>query len=144
MGFVVAGVDGSEMSTAALVWSMRFAQAMKHEVIAVTGFVIPWTIFITPTYQEENYAYDAQQVLERSIGEARSVFPEVPVESRLVQERPTMALLMASRGAELLVVGAHGHSELPIPHIGSTATACINHAPCPVVVFRDSQGRDID
>ncbi len=144
MGFVVTGVDGSEMSSAALVWAMRFARAMNHEVIAVTGFVIPWTIFITPTYQEENYAQDAAQVLERSIKEARNVVTDVPVESRLIQERPSMALLMAARGAELLVVGAHGHGELPVPHLGSTATACIHHAPCPVLVFRHSHGPTSD
>lgn len=143
MGFVVVGVDGSDASTRALVWGMKFAQAYDHQVVAVTGFAIPWTIFIAPTYQPEDYARDAQEMLETSVGVAREVVPGVAVESRLVQERPAQALIMAAHGAELLVVGAHGHGALPDVHVGSVANACVNHAPCPVVVYRDPQGPDI-
>lgn len=67
MGFVVVGVDGSDISTRALVWGMRVAKALDHQVIAVTGFMIPWTIFIAPTYQPEDYARDAEEMLERSV-----------------------------------------------------------------------------
>lgn len=143
MGFVVVGVDGSNMSSQALVWGMRFAQAMDHQVIAVTGFAIPWTIFIAPTYQPEDYARDAQVMLEKSVSVARELVPGVAVEARLVQEKPAQALVMAAHGAELLVVGAHGHGALPDVHVGSVANACVNHAPCPVVVYRDPNGPEI-
>lgn len=143
MGFVVVGVDGSEISTRALTWAVRYADHFDHRVVAVTGFVIPWTIFIAPTYQPEDYARDAQEMLDRSVSATRELVPDVVIEARLVQERPATALTMASRGAELLVVGAHGHGALPDVHIGSVANACVNHAPCPVVVYRDSQGPEI-
>lgn len=143
MGFVVVGVDGSNMSSQALVWGMRFAQAMDHQVIAVTGFAIPWTIFIAPTYQPEDYARDAQVMLEKSVSVARELVPGVAVEARLVQEKPAQALVMAAHGAELLGVGAHGHGALPDVHVGSVANACVNHAPCPVVVYRDPNGPEI-
>lgn len=143
MGFVVVGVDGSEISTRALTWAVRYAEHFDHRVLAVTGFVIPWTIFVAPTYQPEDYARDAQEMLDRSVAATRELVPDVAIEARLVQERPATALTMASRGAELLVVGAHGHRALPDVHIGSVANACVNHAPCPVVVYRDSQGPDI-
>ena len=143
MGFVVVGVDGSNMSSQALVWGMKFAQAMDHQVVAVTGFAIPWTIFIAPTYQPEDYARDAQEMLEKSVSVAREFVPGVAVEARLVQERPAQALVMAARGAELLIVGAHGHGALPDVHVGSVANACVNHAPCPVVVYRDPRGPEI-
>ena len=143
MGFVVVGVDGSNMSSQALVWGMKFAQAMDHQVVAVTGFAIPWTIFIAPTYQPEDYARDAQEMLEESVSVARELVPGVAVEARLVQEKPAQALVMAARGAELLVVGAHGHGALPDVHVGSVANACVNHAPCPVVVYRDPHGPEI-
>jgi nucleotide-binding universal stress UspA family protein len=63
--------------------------------------------------------------------------PGVEVEARLVPERPARALTLAADGAELLVVGARGHGALPDVHIGSVANATVNHAPCPVLVFRD-------
>ncbi len=143
MGFVVVGVDGSDLSTRALVWSMKYARALDLEVVAVTGFVIPWTIFLAPAYQEEDYARDAEEMLTRVVREARASVPEVPVEARLIQERPAIALTMAAHGADLLVVGAHGHGMLPDVHVGSVANACVNHAPCPVVVYRDSHGPEI-
>lgn len=143
MGFVVVGVDGSDISTRALVWGMAFARSMDHQIVAVTGFVIPWTIFITPTYQPEDYARDAEEMLQRSVREAQSSVPDVTVEPRLVQESPSQALIMASHGAELLVVGARGHGALSDVHVGSVANACVNHAPCPVVVYRDPIGPEI-
>jgi nucleotide-binding universal stress UspA family protein len=144
MGFVVVGVDGSQMSTRALVWAMRYAKASDHRVVAITGFVIPWTIFLAPTYQPEDYAHDAERMLEQSVEHARAAVPGVAVEARLVQERPSVALSEGAHGAELLVVGARGHGALPDVHIGSVANACVNHAPCSVVVYRNPQGPDID
>lgn len=61
----------------------------------------------------------------------------VDLEVWLIPERPAMALTLAAQGAELLVVGARGHGALPDVHLGSVANACVNHAPCPELVFRD-------
>ena len=143
MGFVIVGVDGSQISTRALAWTMRCAQALDHRVVAVTGFIVPWTIFLAPTYQPEDYSNDARDMLERCVTAARELVPDVPVEARLIQERPALALTMAARGAEFLVVGAQGHGALPDIHVGSVAHACVNHAPCPVVVYRDPIGPEI-
>ncbi len=143
MGFVVVGVDGSEYSAQALAWAMRYSQAMHHEVVAITGFSIPWTIFLAPTYQEEDYARDAEEMLSTTVNRAQLLVPDVAVESRLVQERPAVALSNASQGAELLVVGAHGYGVLPDVHVGSVANACVNHASCPVVVYREPRSLEI-
>ena len=47
---------------------------------------------------------------------------------------PSLTLVDASEGADLLVVGSHGRSGLSRLVLGSVAMACVNHAPCPVVV----------
>ena len=39
-------------------------------------------------------------------------------------------------GADMLVIGSRGEGELPGMHLGSTASYCVHHAPCPVVVLR--------
>ena len=36
----------------------------------------------------------------------------------------------------MLVVGSHGRTGLKRMMLGSVAMACVNHAPCPVVVVR--------
>lgn len=84
------------------------------------------------------YARDAQEALDRTIRGANVDTTGVDVESRLVQDRPALALITMARGAEVLVVGAKGHGELPGLHLGSVASYCVHHAPCPVVVYRES------
>lgn len=138
MGSVVVGVDGSPESERALIWALRHAKERASPVIAVTGFVVPWTIFLAPTYQESDYSDDARAMLEESVQRAQAEVPGVEVGTKVLPERPSTALIHAARGADLLVVGARGHGALPDVHIGSVANACINHAPCPVLVYRDA------
>lgn len=135
--FIVVGADGSDASIGALRWSIEQARLTSARVIVVTAFNIPWTIMITPTYTDEDYARDAQEMLDRTVWEGSLDRGEVPVETRLLQERPALALTGVARGADLLVVGAKGHGELPGLHLGSVASYCVHHAPCPVVVHRD-------
>jgi universal stress protein A len=41
-------------------------------------------------------------------------------------------------GADLIVVGTHGYTGLKRALLGSTAEKIVRHAPCPVLVARDS------
>jgi len=43
---------------------------------------------------------------------------------------------LVAADADMLVVGSHGRSNLSRVVLGSVALACVNHAPCPVVVVR--------
>ncbi len=133
---IVVGVDGSELSLQAVRWAAEQARVTKAGLLAVTGYEIPWTILVAPTYTEADYDRDAREVLDRAVAEALGPEPAVPVEKRLVQKRPAHALTEAAVGAQLLVVGSHGRGELPGMHLGSVATFCVHHAPCPVLVFR--------
>ncbi len=53
-----------------------------------------------------------------------------------VEDEPTRALIDASRDADLLVVGSHGHGLSGLL-LGSVSLECAQHAACPVVIFRD-------
>lgn len=133
---IVVGVDGSDLSVGALLWAADHARHVGGHVLAVTGYDIPWTVFLAPTATEEDYALAARQVLEDTVDRALGDQTDVPVEARLVPDRPAHALTTASVGAQLLVVGSHGRGELPGMHLGSVAGYCVHHAPCPVLVFR--------
>lgn len=135
--FIVVGADGSEASIGALRWSLAQARLTGARLVVVTAFNIPWTIMVSPTYTDEDYARDAQEMLDRTVLEAVGDDPGVPVETALLQIRPALALTDVAKGAELLVVGAKGQGELPGLHLGSVASYCVHHAPCPVVVYRE-------
>ena len=135
--FIVVGADGSDASILALRWSLEHARLMGARLLVVTAFNIPWTIMITPTYTDDDYARDAREMLDRTVLAAIGDSPGVPVETQLIQVRPALALTGAAHGAELLVVGARGNGELPGLHLGSVASYCVHHAPCPVVVYRE-------
>jgi nucleotide-binding universal stress UspA family protein len=136
MPLVVVGVDGSDLSVEALRWAARQARLTHAKILAVTGYEIPWTIVVSPTRTEADYRDAAHTYLDRAVSQALGPAPDVHVERRLVEKRPAHALTEAAQGAQLLVVGAHGRGELPGMHLGSVATYCVHHAPCPVVVVR--------
>ncbi|MFD7660238.1 universal stress protein [Actinosynnema sp. NPDC059797] len=68
----------------------------------------------------------------------RRKYPEVPLELVVAHGSPARALTERARGASLLVVGCHGRSPLTGYALGSTSHALVHHAPCPVLVVRET------
>jgi nucleotide-binding universal stress UspA family protein len=48
---------------------------------------------------------------------------------------PAKVLIAASHGADLLVLGSHGHSQALHRVLGSVSEDCVRNADCPVVVL---------
>lgn len=133
---IVVGVDGTQASIDALRWALLLARKTHGRVEAVMAYEIPMYVYVAPTATEADFARYAQELLDRVISEASDVAPDVPLESRLEAAAPGPVLRHASQHADLLVVGTHGHGQIPGMYIGSVATYCIHHAWCPVVVYR--------
>ncbi len=109
--FIVVGADGSALSVQALRWAADQARLTDARIVVVTGWETPLTIWIVPTWTEEDYAVQAETAQLRTIAEALGDEPDVPLERRLVRHRPAQALAEAAEGATLLVVGSHGRGE---------------------------------
>jgi nucleotide-binding universal stress UspA family protein len=62
------------------------------------------------------------------------------VEKSTSYGHPAQALIEASREADLLVVGSHGHGAFTGMLVGSVSIHCVTGAHCPVVVIRGSDG----
>jgi len=139
--FIVVGVDGSEQSIKAMRWAIEHAQLLDARVRIVGAWDIPGTIYLTPSHVEADYYRDASQAFDAAILEGLKGLDAhgVLVEKELIEGSPRKALHDAARGALSLVIGSHGRgSSFPGMHLGSTASYCVNHAPCPVVLIRES------
>lgn len=85
---------------------------------------------------QEHYRHEAEQLLVDSllaVGGGSGVHVTL---SAVAGEDHGSTLAEHAKGADLLVVGARGHSKLLSHLLGSVSTYCVNHAACPVVVVR--------
>lgn len=137
---IVVGVDGSENSRSALLWAAnqaRLTGARLHAISVWTpdvGATTAWGIpeVPPPDYNPEQVARtELDSFLRDTLGGAES-----DVASSVRVGPAGRALSEAAEGAELLVLGSHGHSTLRGRLLGSTTTYCIQHATCPVLVLR--------
>jgi len=134
---IVVGVDGSPSSNAALAWAARQAELTGSALVALITWDWPMSYgYPMPVAANFDPSGEAGKVLDEALAPIRSSHPELEVETLVVEGYPAAALVEASRGAELLVVGNRGHGEVAGLLIGSVSEFCVTHAHCPVLVFR--------
>jgi nucleotide-binding universal stress UspA family protein len=140
---IVVGVDGSLSSVAALNWALGQAELTGATIEAVTTWEWPMTpaIGMAPPSDFDPKA-DARKVLDEAMASTDPGHDNVSVESTVVGGPAGMALVDASRGADLLVVGSRGHGEVASFLLGSVGEHCVTHAYSPVVVVRHREEPD--
>lgn len=79
---------------------------------------------------------EVQSTLADAVSSVRAAHPALAVDARVVHGHPAPALVEASKGASLLVVGSRGHGEFVGMLIGSVSEYCATNAHCPVLVHR--------
>ena len=133
---IVAGVDGSAASVRALRWALRQAEATGAVVEAVTAWNIPTSYGFGPTVLEgEDLAAVARQTLAAAVDDASAAYPDI-VHQLVRRGHPAAVLIEQAKGADLLVVGSHGHGGFIGALLGSVSQHSVHHATCPVVVVR--------
>jgi nucleotide-binding universal stress UspA family protein len=130
---IVVGVDGSEGGVRALDWAVAEAARRGGTVMAVTAW--QWTEPQLGVDLRVEHEKVAREALAAAVDTARTPYPQVVVETEAVAGGAADALVRAATGADLLVLGSHGHSRLFHAVLGSVAEACIRQAACPVVVI---------
>ena len=131
---VVVGVDGSDDSTAALRWADNYAKATHSKIRLVTSWTWPYTYGAPVTYDGYLPDNDALAVIEKAKTEL-TVSP-TSVESVCREGGAGPVLVAECEHADLLVVGAHGHSAIGGLLLGSVSNYCVHHASCSVVIVR--------
>jgi nucleotide-binding universal stress UspA family protein len=141
---IVVGIDGSDASKAALRWAVEDARVRRAEVIALHAYeepmpgadvapAVPIDLPGLVTEFHEGALRFVTEFVDEVVGNAVTV----NVAPIAVEDEPAKALLDASRDADLLVVGSHGHGLSGL-FLGSVSLECAQHAACPVLIHRGS------
>jgi len=144
---ILIATDGSKYGTAALEQGCLIAEHMPmSEIMLVTAYELPGPIAAEPYISAPIYT---QEIVENLSTAAESVLasarrtvirncPAVPVNVLEVRGSAGAAIVDAAIewGADLIVVGSHGHGFWGRTLLGSVSDEVVHHAPCSVMVVR--------
>ena len=142
-GRIVVGVDDSEQAAAALRWALAEGALRRTTVEVVHSWSPPLSALpfgATLVIPVDEAAVDSaarvsvDDLVDTALAEMGTQPPQVL--RTILPGGPATTLVEVAEGADLLVVGSHGRSGFSRLVLGSVAMACVNHAPCPVVVVR--------
>ncbi|GAA4547451.1 universal stress protein [Pseudonocardia xishanensis] len=145
-GGIVAGLDGAEDGDAALAVAFREAteRGLPLEIVHA------WSDAPLDAGTEEldfaAFAPDVRRVLDARIAPLRRAYPAVRLRHTVVRDRPERALVQASKGAHLVVLGARGRSS--VIGLGEVGRRVVLLAECPVAIVgplcRSAEGRSAE
>ena len=136
---VVVGVDGSPPSRRALLWAVTEARLRGGQVKVVTGWQFPSAAseFGILAQDPESLQHATERLQRRMLHGIDLEGVSVTAEAH--QGAAASVLLDASRTADLLVVGSHGHGGLTARLLGSVSDKIAHRASCPVLIVRPRQ-----
>jgi nucleotide-binding universal stress UspA family protein len=142
-GRIVVGVDDSEQAAAALRWALAEGVLRQATVEVVHSWsppmsALPFGATLHLRANEGEIDAVARAAVDEVVDAALAEMDEPPPEvlRTILPGAPAMTLIEVAESADLLVVGSHGRTGLSRLVVGSVAMACVQHAPCPVVVVR--------
>lgn len=136
---IVVGIDGSEQSKAALRWAIGQARLTGASVDAVTAWRFPASYGLSVVAADLDVEGDATKMLSETLADVVGGTSQVQVRQLVGEGPPAEVLLNAAKDADLLVVGSRGRGGFASAVLGSVSLACVLHATCPVLVFRDGR-----
>ena len=137
-GKILHANDGSDPAFRALALALEIAQQNAAALHIVCVEEVPYI----PEYIEEvrEEARTAGRRFHGVLQKARSLAQQhrIEIETHVQAGHPvrTIVDLANELGADLLVIGATGHSQLYERMIGSRADRLVHLAPCPVLVVK--------
>lgn len=136
---IVVGVDGSELSAAAVEYAFEYAQTLGAPLSAVHSWIGDAALGVGATAALVDWkAVEESEsaVLAESLAGLHEKYPDVEV-SRVIDRGPVAKVLLNHlQDAQLAVVGSHGRGQFAAALLGSTSQNLLHNAPCPVLVAR--------
>jgi nucleotide-binding universal stress UspA family protein len=138
---VVVGVDGSACSHEALRFAVNEAKLRGARLRLVSAWSVPTMVYAggyTGNVDPATFLADAEAVSAAAVTEARGLAHDLEIDATTPNEQPATALISASEGADLLVVGSRGHGGFARLLLGSVSEQLAHHSPCPVTIIRSA------
>jgi nucleotide-binding universal stress UspA family protein len=134
---VVVGYDGSPESWTAVRFAAWEALWRARPLTLVHGYLerLPYAAFGWIPHEPviEDVLADARNMLADAAKRISHEHPELSVHTQLSAGGGAGTLVLASRTASLVVVGARGHGGFAGLSLGSVAAQTAAHATCPVM-----------
>ncbi len=131
---VAVGVDGSELSRNAL--RRAAVEAVAHDarldVVHAWNFLDQPGPTFDPHYGESEARANVDQIVTEVLGDERPARTNILV----INDHPAPAMVEASEGAFMIVVGARGLGGFRGLVLGSVSNHVVQHSSCPVLVVR--------
>jgi len=136
-GPVVVGIDGSPVSEAALGFAFAAAAVRGVALVAVHAWS-PTAVdkALEPVMDWDAVADEEEAVLAERLSGWGQKYPQVTVRRSVVRDGAARALVDASRGAQLVVVGSRGRGDAAGLFLGSVSHGVLHAAHCPVAIVR--------
>ena len=132
----MAGYDGSPGAALALRWAAREASARGTELTVSLAWTPDHMELPTETDLCDLARQHCREILARGLPYAESVLGPGRIRADLAAGSAARVLCERSRDADMVVVGSHGHGELPGWRLGSVPWQVAGHASGRVVVVR--------
>jgi len=134
---VVVGIDGSDLSDAAVEWAGEEADRHGVPLVIVHAWSYPYVPTLNDSQARDLTEVDAASILDRSVQNAREKFAAT-IERQLVEGSAVSVVLNAVRDGDLLVLGSHGRGVVLSGLLGSVVNSVLDRSSVPVVVVRGS------
>ncbi|WP_127508081.1 universal stress protein [Actinoplanes solisilvae] len=139
---IIVGYDRSPQSRIAAGWALD--EAARSGALVEFLYSCEWPLGWAPAaamvpatsiLPAEEIRRGIRETLAEAVATAAATHPEVRTKTATVDAGAALTLIDRSTDADLIVVGAHGHSAVA-GLLGSVSVAVSAHAHCPVVVVR--------
>ena len=137
-GGVLVGHDGSECAQEALRWAAGLAGRADLDLHVLRAWGM--TTAPRPATWQPGYVPPLSDFEQAVLAEldgcvrAAELDPAVRVHTHVLHRPAAKGLIEASKGADLLVVGARGRGGFSGLVLGSVSHQCVHHAHCPFAV----------
>ena len=140
-GPVCAGVDDSPAAAAVLGAAFEAAATRGVGLTVIRTYLPPvplWLAGSVPAAEVTTPRFDSDERdrLTDLVAPWSDKYPAVRVETLLSHDSAAAVLEGVSHGAQLIVVGSHGHGTIAGAVLGSTGMQLLHHADCPVYIAR--------